>query len=83
MLEPAKGAFPKRPFVYVVQIRIKENKCELASAGKSFSLDLSDETTRAAVYDAMIDALKNELKRAPWDAVEKQPIGFLWDAKRD
>jgi hypothetical protein len=82
VLEPAKGCFPRYNFVFVVKIRIKENVCELelVSLGKSFRFDLSDEKARAAVYDTLIDVLKKELRRPPWDddsIEEKQQIGFL------
>ena len=77
VLEPAPGAFPKQPFVFVLRFAIKENQCELEAAGKAFSFDISDNNAHTAAYAAMSDALKRELKRKPWDGVEKRPIGFL------
>ena len=76
-LEMAPKTFPKLPFGFHVRFRLMKEECEIEIAGRKFSFKLDDDSARRPVYEVMVDVLKRELSREPWEVTEKQQIGFL------
>jgi hypothetical protein len=77
VLDRGENAFPKAAFGYHIRFRLKEDKCVLTVADKSFSFDMTNNPAMAAAYDYMVGLLKDAFTREPCDVVKKQSIGFV------